>query len=165
MPVAANWYAGDNPWTTVYDLPMRLASDARAYDLFRQAAGLHIGHDADNRECRRLALVVGIMPPGFDVHDQRVELWLPATIDPANPGNRGGHFLYVIARLRNGVGIGQARAELDTLMDAETVLQWLVSDDSGIPVHGLDEIEAWTDLPEQGYTTRGGAIVAWRRST
>lgn len=33
LPVAANWYAGDNPWTTVYDLPIRLAPDARAYDL------------------------------------------------------------------------------------------------------------------------------------
>jgi predicted permease len=60
--------------------------------------------------------IVGIMPRGFDVHDQRVELWLPITIDPANPGNRGGHFLYVIARLKDGVGIGQARAELDTLI-------------------------------------------------
>ncbi|HEX6323538.1 MAG TPA: ABC transporter permease [Vicinamibacterales bacterium] len=60
--------------------------------------------------------IVGIMPPGFDVHDQRVELWLPITIDPASPGNRGGHFLYVIARLKDGAGIGQARAELDTLI-------------------------------------------------
>ncbi|GAA3042079.1 aminotransferase class V-fold PLP-dependent enzyme [Actinokineospora globicatena] len=32
-PVAANWYAGENPWDTVYDLPLRLAGDARAYDL------------------------------------------------------------------------------------------------------------------------------------
>ncbi|UVS81058.1 aminotransferase class V-fold PLP-dependent enzyme [Actinokineospora sp. UTMC 2448] len=33
LPVAANWYAGDDPWKTVYDLPLRLAPDARAYDL------------------------------------------------------------------------------------------------------------------------------------
>ena len=31
--VAANWYAGDDPWTTVYGLPLRLAGDARAFDL------------------------------------------------------------------------------------------------------------------------------------
>jgi len=61
--------------------------------------------------------IVGIMPPGFDVHDQRVELWLPLTIDPASPGNRGGHFLYLIGRLKPAVGIGQARAELDTLIE------------------------------------------------
>ena len=32
-PVAANWYAGENPWATVYGLPLRLAADARAFDL------------------------------------------------------------------------------------------------------------------------------------
>ncbi|VVJ20919.1 Cysteine desulfurase (EC [Amycolatopsis camponoti] len=31
--VAANWYAGDDPWATVYGLPLRLAGDARAFDL------------------------------------------------------------------------------------------------------------------------------------
>lgn len=59
--------------------------------------------------------IVGIMPRGYDVHDQRVELWLPLTIDPASPGNRAGHFLYLVGRLKDGVQIGQARAELDTL--------------------------------------------------
>lgn len=60
--------------------------------------------------------IVGIMPRGYDVHDQRVELWLPLTIDPASPGNRAGHFLYLVGRLKDGVQIGQARAELDTLI-------------------------------------------------
>ncbi|GAB3152546.1 aminotransferase class V-fold PLP-dependent enzyme [Amycolatopsis stemonae] len=32
-PVAANWYAGQDPWATVYGLPLRLAGDARAFDL------------------------------------------------------------------------------------------------------------------------------------
>lgn len=32
-PVAANWYAGADPWATVYGLPLRLAGDARAFDL------------------------------------------------------------------------------------------------------------------------------------
>ncbi|GAA3568877.1 aminotransferase class V-fold PLP-dependent enzyme [Amycolatopsis ultiminotia] len=32
-PVAANWYAGDDPWSTVYGMPLRLAADARAFDL------------------------------------------------------------------------------------------------------------------------------------
>ena len=26
--------------------------------------------------------IVGIMPPGFDIHDERVEVFLPLTIDP-----------------------------------------------------------------------------------
>jgi len=33
VPVAANWYAGEDPWDTTYGLPLRLASDARAFDL------------------------------------------------------------------------------------------------------------------------------------
>ncbi|KID30250.1 selenocysteine lyase [Prauserella sp. Am3] len=31
-PVGANWYAGQDPWDTVYGLPLRLASGARRYD-------------------------------------------------------------------------------------------------------------------------------------
>ncbi|WP_405490039.1 aminotransferase class V-fold PLP-dependent enzyme [Nocardia sp. NBC_00511] len=32
-PVAAGWYAGFNPWETCYDGPLRLAADARRFDL------------------------------------------------------------------------------------------------------------------------------------
>jgi predicted permease len=60
--------------------------------------------------------IVGIMPPGYDVHDQKVQIWLPLTLDPANPGNRGGHFLYLIGRLKDGVSPAQARADLETLL-------------------------------------------------
>ena len=60
--------------------------------------------------------IVGIMPPGFDVHDAKVELWLPLTIDTKNPGGRGGHFLYLVGRAKPGVSIGQARADLETLL-------------------------------------------------
>jgi selenocysteine lyase/cysteine desulfurase len=31
-PHAANWYAGDEPWSTIYGLPLRLATDARRFD-------------------------------------------------------------------------------------------------------------------------------------
>jgi predicted permease len=62
--------------------------------------------------------IVGIMPEGFDVHDERVELYLPLTIDPANPGSRGGHFLYLIGRLREGVTLEQARTDLERLLTA-----------------------------------------------
>ena len=69
--------------------------------------------DVDGQPTR----IVGVMPRGFDVHDNRIELWLPLTIDPANPGGRGGHFLYAIGRLKPGVTVGQARAELETLTE------------------------------------------------
>ncbi len=64
--------------------------------------------------------IVGIMPPGYDVHDAKAQVWLPLTLDPANPGNRGGHFLYLVGRLKNGVTIAQAN------MDVERMLQsWI----------------------------------------
>jgi selenocysteine lyase/cysteine desulfurase len=33
VPLVANWYAGEDPWQTVYGLPLRLAADARRFDL------------------------------------------------------------------------------------------------------------------------------------
>ncbi|MRH90808.1 aminotransferase class V-fold PLP-dependent enzyme [Nocardia sp. SYP-A9097] len=32
-PLAPGWYAGDKPWETVYDAPVRLAADARRFDV------------------------------------------------------------------------------------------------------------------------------------
>lgn len=32
-PLAANWYAGEDPWTSIYGLPLRLAADARRFDV------------------------------------------------------------------------------------------------------------------------------------
>ena len=32
-PIAAGWYAGDDPWTSIYGLPLRLARDARRFDV------------------------------------------------------------------------------------------------------------------------------------
>lgn len=31
-PHAANWYAGEDPWSSIYGLPLRLAADARRFD-------------------------------------------------------------------------------------------------------------------------------------
>lgn len=31
-PHAANWYGGEDPWSTIYGLPLRLAADARRFD-------------------------------------------------------------------------------------------------------------------------------------
>jgi putative ABC transport system permease protein len=61
--------------------------------------------------------IVGVMPPGYDVHDEKVQVWLPLTLDPANPGGRGGHFLYLVGRLKDGVNIGQARADVETMLE------------------------------------------------
>jgi putative ABC transport system permease protein len=63
--------------------------------------------------------VVGIMPPGFDLHDQAIDLYLPLTIDPAQiESARGGHFLYLIARRKSPVTPAAAQSDI-TRMVAE----------------------------------------------
>ena len=62
--------------------------------------------------------VVGVMPRGFDVHDQKVEIWQPLTMDPATyPNRRGGHFLYLVGRLKDGVTRQQAIADMNRLLE------------------------------------------------
>jgi putative ABC transport system permease protein len=61
--------------------------------------------------------VVGIMPPGYDIHDERLEVYLPLTIDPKTFTNRrGGHFLYLVGRLKPGISPQASHADLDQLM-------------------------------------------------
>jgi predicted permease len=59
--------------------------------------------------------VIGIMPPGADVLDIRPEIWLPLGLTPSNRGNRRGHFLRVIGRLKDDVTPEAAQMELTTL--------------------------------------------------
>ncbi|MFW6200195.1 MAG: ABC transporter permease, partial [Gemmatimonadota bacterium] len=64
--------------------------------------------------------IVGVLPSGFDVQDAGVDLWIPANraqeIDPQDHVNRrGNHFLEVVARMRDGVTLDEARADLDRM--------------------------------------------------
>ena len=61
--------------------------------------------------------IVGVMPPGFDVADNHIVVWLPLGLDPKNRQNRGSHFLYLVGRLADGQTIVSARAELETLLE------------------------------------------------
>ncbi len=52
-------------------------------------------------------MVVGIMPPHFDVADAHVEAWLPLVLNPASRQNRGSHYLYLIGRLADGATLAR----------------------------------------------------------
>ena len=56
--------------------------------------------------------IIGIMPPGFDVMDNRTEIWLPIGIHPVIRRLRENHILQVIGRLKPGVTPEAAEAEL-----------------------------------------------------
>ena len=61
--------------------------------------------------------IVGIMPPGYDLHDGRIEVWLPITIDPKQlPNQRSSHFLFLVGRLKPGVTIERARIDLESML-------------------------------------------------
>lgn len=54
--------------------------------------------------------VIGVMPKGFDFLD-REEAWVPAKFDMTKL-NRGGHFINVVARVKDGLTIDHFRSEL-----------------------------------------------------
>ena len=62
--------------------------------------------------------VVGIMPPGFDLEfpiTRPVDMWMPMRIAASNT-DRQSHYLYVVGRLRQGVQLDQAQAEMNVLV-------------------------------------------------
>ena len=59
------------------------------------------------------ARVVGVMPDGFDFPEQS-EIWIPSEIDP-DTGGRTSHNWTVVARLKPGVPLASASAEMDTI--------------------------------------------------
>ena len=67
----------------------------------------------------RNCTVIGVMPPGFEFPPGEVdktEIWAPLQLDPTQPGNRGGHFLYLLGRLRPDANLHEAQAELAQLI-------------------------------------------------
>ncbi|HSP45547.1 MAG TPA: ABC transporter permease [Chthoniobacterales bacterium] len=60
--------------------------------------------------------VVGVAPPGFGLAS-KVDLWTPMAFKPTETANdsRGGHYLNVAGRLKPGVTVAQARAELEVI--------------------------------------------------
>jgi putative ABC transport system permease protein len=61
-------------------------------------------------------IVAGVMPRAFRFPASKsAELWMPLVLDAETLENRGAHWLSVIARLKPGVTLAQARADLDVI--------------------------------------------------
>jgi putative ABC transport system permease protein len=60
--------------------------------------------------------VVGVAPTGFG-QTSKVDLWMPMAFKPDETANdnRGAHYINVVGRLKPGVTVAQAKAELDVL--------------------------------------------------
>ena len=63
--------------------------------------------------------IIGVMPMGFQFppgEQDPAQVWTAMQLDPAKPGNRGGHNYYLLGRLKPGVSGGQAQGELASLV-------------------------------------------------
>ena len=65
----------------------------------------------------RSRLVTGVMPPGFDLHDAKAQVWAPLGFDPNNrTQSRASHSLYLVGRLAPGATVASANAELNAML-------------------------------------------------
>jgi len=59
--------------------------------------------------------VIGVMPRGFQFPDREAQLWVPAQFTKEQLANHGNHFLNVVARLKPGISLKTANANLATI--------------------------------------------------
>ncbi|MCP4664231.1 MAG: ABC transporter permease [bacterium] len=81
----------------------------RRFGAEREILGRTIELDGVKRE------IIGVMPPGFDFPARRIEVWLPLEIDPVNTV-LGRISFPCVARLRGGVSVEAAEADLNRLL-------------------------------------------------
>jgi predicted permease len=60
--------------------------------------------------------VVGVLPKGFSLGGKQ-DLWTPLGLDRTRSGNRGSHYLHVVARLKPAVDFAQGSAALTRFAD------------------------------------------------
>ena len=59
--------------------------------------------------------IIGVMPREFAFRDREMDFWIPIHLSPANLGDRGSHYLNVVARLKPGVSLAQAREDMSSI--------------------------------------------------
>ena len=59
--------------------------------------------------------VVGVMPSNFFFPEREGELWTPWAMEPEEASGRGDHYVHTVARLKPGITIERANAEVEAI--------------------------------------------------
>jgi putative ABC transport system permease protein len=59
-------------------------------------------------------VIVGVMPKGFD-YPRPAEAWIPLSFDVKSRAERDSRYMWVVAKLKQGVSVSQATAEMHTI--------------------------------------------------
>jgi putative ABC transport system permease protein len=63
-------------------------------------------------------IVIGVMPPEFELQfpsTRIVDMWIPMVITPAMKTDRKTHYLYVVGRLKRGITLQRAQADMSSV--------------------------------------------------
>jgi Acidobacterial duplicated orphan permease len=107
--------------------------------------------------------VVGVLPAGFQFGTtaadfqalDQADIWVPIVLDPQRL-QRGAHMFHVIARLKPGVELAQAQAELDVL--AANLAQQYPENNKDIGIIAVPLAEQVTGSVRVGLETLLGAV-------
>ena len=95
VPLAAGWYAGDDPWASIYGLPLRLAPDARRFDAspgwhawvgtaaslaFLESVGVPALHEHAVAVEAAFARAAGLEPAGRAIRALRADAAVPGLL-------------------------------------------------------------------------------------
>ncbi len=83
--------------------------------------------------------VVGVLPGDFVFPSNPVDVLLPNLIDPADPAGRSSHYMFMIARLDEGVTVNAAQSRIDA-----TAQRW---EESFPDRHGMSTTHPVTLIP------------------
>jgi predicted permease len=73
-------------------------------------------------------VVIGVLPPDFQFLRKNTELWIPVAFSKRELANRDSHYLTVVGRLKPGVTLQQAQADMESVArridEANPVAGW-----------------------------------------
>jgi putative ABC transport system permease protein len=74
--------------------------------------------------------VIGVLPRGFQFGEQYIRAWVPLGLGPGELARRDEHFLRVLARLKPGVNVSEADADIQAI--TQRIAQQYPKDAAGL---------------------------------